>query len=40
MEHVLSITEQRGKTCVAYYNIESVESAGSGLKREPATGEY
>jgi hypothetical protein len=39
MEHVLRITEQRGETCVAYYDIESVESAESGLKREPATGE-
>jgi hypothetical protein len=37
-EHVPSITEQRRGTCVAYYNIESVESAGSSLKREPATG--
>jgi len=38
-EHVPSITEQRRGTCVAYYNIESVESAESSLQREPATGE-
>jgi len=39
IEHVPSITEQRRGTCVAYYNIESVESAERSLQREPATGE-
>jgi hypothetical protein len=38
MENVLSTAEQRDEMWVGYYDRESVESAGSSLKMEPATG--